>query len=126
MLKQQATFGHKITVIVAEMDELLEKKRLEIDALTKQLLAQPSATKIEPAEDFSVDLGSEGRRVGFLEIQKWREIKKRESKGEFEQTEDGKFKYPFEQKKSKIFAITSQNFAKTSYSEAYWRNTIYL
>ena len=77
MLKQQVTFGHKITVIVAEMDELLEKKKLEIDALTKQLLAQPSATKIEPAEDFSVDLGSEGRRVGFLEIQKWREIKKR-------------------------------------------------
>ena len=50
----------RIGVIVAEMDELLEKKRLEIDALTKQLLAQPSATKIEPAEDFSVDLGSEG------------------------------------------------------------------
>ena len=95
MLKQQATFGHKITVIVAEMDELLEKKKLEIDALTKQLLAQPSTTKIEPAEDFSVDLGSEGWRVGFSEIQKWREIKKRESENEFERTEDGKFKCPF-------------------------------
>ena len=45
MLKQHVTFGHKITVIVAEMDELLEKKKLEIDALTKQLLAQPSAVK---------------------------------------------------------------------------------
>ena len=95
MLKQQATFGHKITVIVAEMDELLEKKRLEIDALTKQLLAQPSAAKNEPTEDFSVDLGSEGWRVGYLEIQKWREIKKRESENEFEQTGKGKFKCPF-------------------------------
>ena len=27
MLKQQATFGHKITVIVAKMDELLVKKK---------------------------------------------------------------------------------------------------
>ena len=59
MLKQQATFGHKITVIVADMDELLEKKRLEIDALTKQPLAKPSAVKNESA-DFSVDLGSKG------------------------------------------------------------------
>ena len=97
------------------MDELLEKKKLEIDALTKQLLTQPPATKIKPMEDFSVNLGSEDLRVGFLEIQKWREIKKRESKSEFEQTEDGKFKYPFKpKKKSKIFAITWQYFAKTS------------
>ena len=95
MLKQQVTFGHKITVIVAEMDGLLEKKKLEIDALTKQLLAQPSAAKNEPAENFSIDLGSEGWRVGFLEIQKWREIKKRENESEFERTEDGKFKCPF-------------------------------
>ena len=92
MLKQQATFGHNKAVIAAEMNEQLEKKRLEIDALTKQPLAKPSAVKNESA-DFSVDLGSKGWRVGFLEIQKWREIKKRES--EFERTEDGKFKYPF-------------------------------
>ena len=95
MLKQQATFGHKITVIVAEMDELLEKKKLEIDELTKQLLAQSSISKIEPTEDFSVDLGSEGWRVGFLETQKWREIRKKEIHNEFERTEDGKFKCPF-------------------------------
>jgi len=82
MLKQQITFGHKITVIVADMDELLEKKKLEIDELTKQLLTKPSATKIELLEDFSVDLGSEGCQVGFLEIEKWCEIRK--SEGEFE------------------------------------------
>ena len=91
MLKRQVTFGHKITVIVAEMDELLEKKKLEIDALTKQLLAQPSATKIEPMEDFSIDLGCDGLRVGLLEIQKMREFRK----NEFERTEDGNFKCPY-------------------------------
>ena len=93
MLKQQITFGHKITVIVAEMDELLEKKKLEIDALNKQLLTPPSTTKIEPLEDFSVDLESEGCQVGFLEIEKWREIRKNES--EFERTKDRKFKCPY-------------------------------
>ena len=93
MLKQQVTFGHKITVIVAEMDELLEKKKLEIDALSKQLLTQPSATKTEPMEDFSIDLGSEDLRVGFLEIQKLREIQGIEN--EFERTEDGNFKCPY-------------------------------
>ena len=95
MLKQQATFGHKITVIVAEMDELLEKKKSEIDALTKQLLAQPSAVKNEPAEDFRVDLGFEGWRVGFLEIQKLREIQEKEIEIEFERTEDRNFKCPY-------------------------------
>ena len=95
MLKQQVTFGHKITVIVAEMDELLEKKKLEIDALSKQLLTQPTATKTEPIEDFSIDLGSEDLRVGFLEIQKLREIRKKEIRNEFERTEDGNFKCPY-------------------------------
>ena len=95
MLKQQVTFGHKITLIVAEMDELLEKKKLEIDALTKQLLAQPQATKIEPMEDFSIDLAYEGCRDGFLEIQKIREIRKNEIENEFDRTEDGKFKCPY-------------------------------
>jgi len=128
MLKQQVTFGHKITVIVAEMDELLEKKKLEIDALTKQLLTQPPATKIKPMEDFSVNLGSEDLRVGFLEIQKWREIKKRESKSEFEQTEDGKFKYPFKPKKNQRYLQSRGNISpkpQKSYSEAYWRKIIF-
>ena len=96
--------------------------------MTKQLLAQPSATKIEPAEDFSVDLGSEGRRVGFLEIQKWREIKKRESKSEFEQTEDGKFKYPFKPKKNQRYLQSRRKISpkpQKSYSEAYWRKIIF-
>ena len=93
MLKQQITFGHKITVIVAEMDELLEKKKLEIDELSKQLLTQPSATKIDPLEDFTVDLGSDGCQVGFLEVEKWCEIRKLEN--EFEKTEDGKLKCPY-------------------------------
>ena len=95
MLKQQITFGHKITVIVAGMDELLEKKKLEIDALTKQLLAQPPTTNIEPVEDFSFDLGSEDLRVGFLEIQKLREIRKKEIENGFERTKDGNFKCPY-------------------------------
>ena len=40
MLKQQATFGNKMTVIVAKMDELLVKKKTEIESLTNQLLAR--------------------------------------------------------------------------------------
>ena len=95
MLKQQVTFGYEITVVVAEMDQLLEKKKLEIDALAKQLLAQPPAKKIELMEDFSVDLGSEDLRVGFLEIQKLREIRKKEIRNEFERTKDGNFKCPY-------------------------------
>ena len=95
MLKQQVTFGYEITLIVGEMDQLLEKKKLEIDALTKQLLAQPPTKNIEPVEDFSFDLGSEDLRVGFLEIQKLREIRKKEIENEFERTKDGNFKCPY-------------------------------
>ena len=34
MLNQQVIFGNQITGIVSEMDDLLEKKKLEIEALT--------------------------------------------------------------------------------------------
>ena len=93
MLKQATLSSCRFVEMLAEMDELLEKKKLEIDALTKQLLTQPPATKIKPMEDFSVNLGSEDLRVGFLEIQKLREIP--EIENEFERTEDGNFKCPY-------------------------------
>jgi len=92
MLKQQANFGNKMTQIVSEMDELLGKKKLEIESLTNQLLAKPN---IEQLNDFSIDLGGSESQRGFLEYQKEVKMKKERLEKEFEKTEDGKFKCPY-------------------------------
>ena len=55
MWKQQTLFGNKMTQIVSEMDELLEKKKLEIETLANQLRAKPS---LENLNDFSIDLST--------------------------------------------------------------------
>ena len=97
MLKQQATFGNKMTVIVAKMDELLVKKKTEIESLTNQLLARPppvASIKIEDGE-FSIDPETSSSEVGFLEVQKYRRMLKESRDKEFERTNDGKFKCPF-------------------------------
>ena len=92
MLNQQAHFGNKMTQIVSEMDELLEKKKLEIQSLTNQLLAKPN---IEQLNDFSIDLGAPISPIGFLEHQRQVETKKERLEKEFEKTKDGKFKCPY-------------------------------
>ena len=92
VLKQQANFGNKMTQIVSEMDELLEKKKLEIESLAKKLLAEPS---IEQVNDFSIDLEGSEPRIGFLELQKQVKMKKERLEKEFEKTKDGKFKCPY-------------------------------
>ena len=92
MLKQQANFGNKMTQIVSEMDELLEKKKLEIESLTNQLLAKPD---IEKLNDFSIDLEGLEPQIGFLEHQKQVKMKKERLEKEFEKTKDGKFKCPY-------------------------------
>ena len=92
MLKQQANFGNKMTQIVSEMDELLEKKKLEIESLTNQLLAKPS---IEKLNDFSIDLEGLESPIGFLEHQKQVKMKKERLEKEFVKTKDGKFKCPY-------------------------------
>ena len=74
MLKEKANFGNKMTQIVSEMDELLEKKKLEIESLNNQLLARP---KIEELNDFSIDLEGLDPQIGFLEHQKQVKMKKR-------------------------------------------------
>ena len=99
MLKQQATFGHKITVIVAEMDELLVKKKTEIESLTNQLHARPPA-KIE---DFTVELGTSISEISFLELHKCRKIIKESLDNEFERTKDGKFRCPFKGRTQTLF-----------------------
>ena len=92
MLKQQANFGNKMTQIVSEMDELLEKKRLEIESLTNQLLAKPSFDQLN---DFTIDLEVSEPQTGFLEYQKQVKMKKERLEKEFEKTKDGKFKCPY-------------------------------
>ena len=92
MLKQQENFGNKMTQIVSEMDELLEKKKLEIESLTNQLLAKPS---IEKLNDFSIDLEGLESSIGFLEHQKQVKMKKERLEKEFVKTKDGKFKCPY-------------------------------
>ena len=74
MLKQQANFGNKMTQIISEMDELLGKKKLEIESLTNQLLVKPNINKMT---DFSIDLGESEPQLGFLEYQKQLKLKKR-------------------------------------------------
>ena len=61
MLKQQIVFGNKITAIVAEMDELLEKRKLKIESLNNQLFAgQPLMTSENDAiQDFSLELNKQ-------------------------------------------------------------------
>ena len=92
MLKQQANFGNKMTQIVSEMDELLEKKKLEIESLNNQLLVKPN---IEQLNDFSIDLEGSEPQIGFLEYQKQVKMKKERLEKEFEKTKDGKFKCPY-------------------------------
>ena len=92
MLKQQENFGNKMAQIVSEMDELLEKKKMEIESLNNQLLAQP---KIEELNDFSIDLEGLEPQIGFLEHQKQVKMKKERLEKEFEKTKDGKFKCPY-------------------------------
>jgi len=92
MLKQQENFGNKMTQIVSEMDELLEKKKLEIESLNNQLLVKPN---IEQLNDFSIDLEGSEPQIGFLEYQKQVKMKKERLEKEFEKTKDGKFKCPY-------------------------------
>ena len=99
MLKQQATFGNKITAIVAEMDTLLVKKKAEIESLTNKLLARPAA-KID---DFIVELGTSRSEISFLELQKCRKIIKESHDSEFERSKDGKFKCPFKGRTQTLF-----------------------
>ena len=81
MWKEQVGFGIKMTKIVSEMDELLEKKRLEIESLTNQLLAKPH---IENLDDFSIDLSTSTSQIGFLEHQKYVKMEKDRLEKEFE------------------------------------------
>ena len=68
MLKQQAVFGNKITEIVSEMDELLEKKKMEIESLTNRLHAKSTNGTVN---DFAIDLVPEidsESQVSYLEL----------------------------------------------------------
>ena len=94
MLKQQAVFGNKITEIVSEMDELLEKKKLEIESLTKQLLTKSTNRTVT---DFAIDLVPEivsESQVSYLELQE--QVKLKKENLEKERTKDGKFKCPYQ------------------------------
>ena len=103
MWKQQTLFGNKMTQIVSEMDELLEKKKQEIESLTNQLLVKTenindfNITIPENFNDFSIDLESSKvvEQTWFLEHQKQVKMKKERLEKEFERTKDGKFKCPY-------------------------------
>ena len=105
MLKEQVSFGNRMTEILAEIDELLGEKNREIESLTNQLLAKPDITnvKIEMPEnlnDFTIDLESskiaESKpQIGFSEDQEKLEMNRERLDKEFEKTEDGKFKCPY-------------------------------
>ena len=92
LLQNQIVFGKRMTEIVSEMDELLEKKKLEIESLTNQLRTKPN---IENLDDFSIDLSTSRSQIGFLEHQKYVKMEKDRLEKEFEKTKDGKFKCPY-------------------------------
>ena len=94
LLKQQAVFGNKITQIVSEMDELLEKKKLEIQSLTNQLLAKSTS---ENVNDFTIDFVTESvseTKISFLELEG--QVKLKKEMLEKVRTKDGKFKCPYQ------------------------------
>ena len=93
-LEKQVSFGNKMTEMIAEMDELLEKKKMQIESLTSQLQIPPTDAKTEIFDDFCIDLEVSERKIGFLEIQKERKMKKQKS--QFEKNRNGKFKCPYE------------------------------
>ena len=107
MLKQQATFGNKMTVIVAKMDELLVKRKTEIESLANQLLARPPPVAPIKTEDgeFSIDPVTSTSEIGFLEVQKYRRMLKESRDKEFERTNDGKFKCPFKGTTQTLFPV---------------------
>ena len=49
MLKEQVSFGTRMTEILAEIDEVLGQKSREIESLTNQLLAKPDKADIKIA-----------------------------------------------------------------------------
>ena len=94
MLKQQAVFGNKITQIVSEMDELLEKKKLENQSLTNQLLAKSTS---ENVNDFTIDFVTESvseTQISVLELEG--QVKLKKEMLEKVRTKDGKFKCPYQ------------------------------
>ena len=84
LLTKQIVFGKRMTEIVSEMDELLEKKKLEIESLTNQLFVKPS-----------IDLANPISQIGFSEHQKRMKMEKDRLNKEFEKTKDGKFICPY-------------------------------
>ena len=84
LLTKQIVFGKRMTEIVSEMDELLEKKKLEIESLTNQLLVKPS-----------IDLANPISQIGFSEHQKRMKMEQDRLNKEFEKTKDGKFICPY-------------------------------
>ena len=98
-LQKQVDFGNQMTELIAEMDFLLGKKKLEIESLTNQLLVSAPDSIFEPdseilVDSFSLDLETPVEKVGFMELQK--ERKRKYHKGSLQKTKDGKFKCPYE------------------------------
>ena len=96
LLKEQVSFGNRMTEILAEIDELLGEKSREIESLTNQLLAKPNLTdvKIEMPEnlnDFTMDLEASKIAESKSPI---RLLKRERLEKEFEKTQDGKFQCP--------------------------------
>ena len=89
LLGKQVIFGNKMTQIVSEMDDLLEKKKQEIESLSNQLLEKSNLN------DFSIDLEGSTSQIGFLERQRQVKMEKERLQKEFERTKDGKFKCPY-------------------------------
>ena len=89
LLGKQVAFGNKMTQIVSEMDDLLEKKKQEIESLSNQLLEKSNLN------DFSIDLEGSTSQIGFLERQRQVKMEKERLQKEFERTKDGKFKCPY-------------------------------
>ena len=108
MWKEQVGFGVKITKIVSEMDQLLEKKKLEIESLTNRLLANEPDPELndfkmempEDLNDFTIDLSEPSTiepktQIDFFEHQERVRMNKERLEKEFEKTQDGRFKCPF-------------------------------
>ena len=93
MWKKQTLFGNRMTQIVSEMDDLLGKKRLEIESLTNQLTATTSIKILHESKT----------TTSFLEHQRQVKIRKERLQNEFEKTKEGKFICPYKEICHQVF-----------------------
>ena len=122
LLLSQMEFGTKMTEIVAKMDELLTRKTLENENLTKQLLVSNEKLNLD---DFSIDL--EPQKTEFSEMKNDIFAQKTEifeMKTEFSEIPSGLSAAEISETGTELFAKTNEMFDNHFYEKTKNRELI--